>query len=141
MKKNVFLILTLLFVFSFSLHAQTGTTAMADSTKVTDFKFYNLGSYNFPFKITNTPTTVFDFSMNMNYLKKSFFQKYNNISMVSDFYENNNDGTYTYVSSSRSLENLYRGVKIDSFNPRGMSNNGKSIIFGVFGTILDKLQN
>ncbi|MFK7750728.1 MAG: hypothetical protein AB8B65_20215 [Kordia sp.] len=140
MKKNVFLILVTLFIFNFSLQAQTQTTAMADSTKVTGFKFYTIENYNFPFKITNTQAPVFNFNMNMNYFKKSLFQSYNNVSMISDFYEQNSDGTYTYANPGRNLENLYRGVKIDSYNPKGMSANSKSIIFGVFGTILDKIQ-
>jgi len=141
MKKNVFLILATVFVFNFSLNAQVEDSLSINSTKINSYKFYSIENYNFPFKIMDKKNMWFDFKINLSTVKKPFFQKYNNISMLTDFYENNNDGTYTYIMSRNNLENLYRGVKIDSYNPKGMSSNGKSIIFGVFGTILDKLQN
>ncbi|WP_298516052.1 hypothetical protein [uncultured Kordia sp.] len=139
MKEKFFLIFITLSVFQFSLCAQTQQTVIVDTTKVTDLKFYAIENYNFPFKITNTQASVFNF--NSNDIKQSYFQKYNSISMLTDFYEQSNNSTYTYVNSSRSLENMYRGVKIDSYNPRGMSPNATSVLFGVFGVIFEKIQN
>lgn len=138
MNKTIFLLFLTTFLLSFSLNAQIKDSISVDTMSVNDFKFYNIENYKFPFE---KKYSFVDISINSNSVKQPFFQKYNNTSSLNDFYVTNNDGTYTYVKSGQSLENLHRGVKIDSYNPKGMSTNGTSLIFGAFGIVLDKLQN
>jgi len=135
MNKKLFFIVFTTYMLSFSLSAQT-----KDATNDKNFKFYQIENYALFFNKISATTTFVDLKINTDYIKKPFFQKYNNISSLNDLYVDNNDGTFSYVKSSLYSENLYRGVKIDSYNPRGMSPNGTSIIFGVLDPFLDKLQ-
>lgn len=136
--KKIFLLFLTTFILSFSLNAQIKDSIFVQNTMVDGFKFYNIENYEIPF---DTKYSFVDISINSNSVKQPFFQKYNNISSLTDLYISNDSGeTYTYVAPIFNLENRTRGVKIDSYNPKGMSTNGTSIIFGVFGMVLDKLQ-
>lgn len=137
MIKTFFLLFQATFLLSFSLNAQTKDSIATDK----GFKFYQIENYTLSFDALQTKNTFADLKIDLNHIKKPFFQKYNSTSSLNDMYSDNNNGTFTYVKSSLYLENLYRGVKIDSYNPKGLSNNSTSIIFGVFGVVLDKLQN
>jgi hypothetical protein len=139
MTKKLFLIFLTTFILSFSLNAQTKNSISISS--INGFKFYQMESYTRAFNTIQTDNTFIDFNINIDYIKKPFFQKYNSISSLNDVYVDNNDGTFTYMKSSLYIGNLYRDVKIDSYNPRGMTPNGTSIIFGVLGVFLDKLQH
>ncbi|WP_420573573.1 hypothetical protein [Kordia sp.] len=127
----------IVFVFSFSLNAQTEISIFDQDTNTKNVKFYQIENYS---QLFSTKTSLTNFTINVSDLKKPFFEKYNYISAVNDIYSNTNNDVFTYVKSTYNIENMNRGVKIDSYNPLGISPNGTSVLFGVFGVVLDKLQ-
>jgi hypothetical protein len=65
------------------------------------------------------------------------FSVYNPTTAANDTYVQTGNSMY-YTRSQVVLENNYRGVKIDSFNPNGASDMKSAIATGLFNTIFKK---
>ena len=82
---------------------------------------------------------AFDF-YNVDLLKNGLlFSSYNETTKLNDSYLINNE-EYVYTKSSMLLENNFRNLKIDSYNPYGVSNVKSALILGVVGEFLNKIQ-
>ena len=76
--------------------------------------------------------TVFTISPNVLNSEPAFFA-YNPILGTTD----NIGGSFAHANARLTVENMHRGVKIDSFNPNGASNFNEGIISGALNLIFN----
>jgi len=138
MKKNNFSIFLIPFFTCFLLNAQIKDSLFIENLNLTDYGLDYIIKYKLPYISTKYDYKLID--LNINSINQPFFNVYNKTSSLNDKYIYDENGIFTYVKSDFNSINLFRGVKIDSFNPMGLSNNNTSLVFGVFGIVLDKIQ-
>lgn len=127
MKKFRTLLFMTLLVFGTSIYAQS-----KDSLNT---KHNMLGSLNFKIKNYALDFKDIDFTK-----KNLFFSSYNETTKLNDSYLISNK-EFIYSKSNLLFENNFRGQKIDSYNPYGVSNLETGLILGVIGELLNEIQN
>lgn len=65
---------------------------------------------------------------------QAIFSSYNNVTGLNDMYV---AGSEAPLKSTVLLDNMYRGVKIDSFNPNGATNLEESLVSGALNLIFN----
>ncbi len=138
MRKYNILILLITLSCSASLVAQAKDSLLVNNISFTNYKLEPTTGYNF-FNPKSTKTTFVGLNIDTDYINKPFFEVYNNASSLNDVYSNQNE-IFMYCKSSYKHKNLYRGIKMDSFNPMGLPNSGLGVASGILNLALDRVQ-
>jgi len=126
------------FFTCFLMNAQIKDALFVGNLNLNDYSLDYIMKYKFTYI-----SSKYDYKLNVlnfNNINQPYFYIYNKTTSLNDKYIYDENGIFTYVKSDLNSKNLFRGVKIDSFNPMGLSNNNTSLVFGVLGIVLDRLQ-